>query len=116
MTSLACRTLIAVIRDTLRRFEEAEYQRLLSKMTAWTQPVPKPPLDQNGDSKINKPTAGTQKTEFKPEPQIEYIPSRSVRVNFDKAWLADASDVDSYLDAMREALLAEINKGKRIQI
>ena len=108
--------LIAVIRDTLRRFEEADYQRLLTKMTTWAQPVSIQPNDQNDDKKINEPAAGTPRTEFKPEPQIEYIPSRSVRVNFDKAWLADATDVDSYLDAMREALLVEINKGKRIQI
>jgi hypothetical protein len=108
--------LIAVIRDTLRRFEEADYQRLLTKMTTWAQSVSIQPNDQNDDKKINEPAAGTPRTEFKPEPQIEYIPSRSVRVNFDKAWLADATDVDSYLDAMREALLVEINKGKRIQI
>ncbi len=105
--------LIAVIRDTLRCFEEAEYQRLLSKMTAWAQPVPKPLLDKND---VNEPDAGTKPVVVEPVPQIEYIPSRSVRVNFDKAWLADESDVNSYLDAMREALLAEISKGKRIQI
>ena len=31
--------LIAVIRDNLRRFEESDYQRLLSKMTSWAQPT-----------------------------------------------------------------------------
>ena len=85
-------------------------------MTSWTQPLSTQSNDQHDDSKIKEPAAGTQKTEIKLEPRIEYIPSRSVRVNFDKAWLADASDVDSYLDAMREALLVEISKGKRIQI
>ena len=108
--------LIAVIRDTLRCFEEAEYQRLLSKMTAWAQPVPKPPLDQNEGNQVAEPDAGTKPVVVEPVPRIEYMPSRSVRVNFDKAWLADAADVESYLNAMREALLTEISKGKRIQI
>jgi len=56
-------------------------------------------------------------TEKKPTLHIvEYIPSRAVRVNFDKAWLANETDVDLYLESMRQALLAEIRQGKRIQI
>ena len=105
---IARQKLIAVIRDTLRRFEESEYQRLLSKMTAWAQPVPKPdPVPDPGQ----KPTS-PEKT----KPRIEYVPSRNVKVLFDKAWLADEADVDAYLSSMRKALLEEIQKGKRIQI
>ncbi|MDO8948566.1 MAG: hypothetical protein Q7U88_15645 [Desulfocapsaceae bacterium] len=49
---------------------------------------------------------------------LEAIPrgSRSVRVSFDKPWLADESDVERYLDSMRKSLLVKIKKGKRIQI
>jgi hypothetical protein len=108
--------LIAVIRDTLRRFEESDYQRLLSQMTTWAQPAPAPePAPQPGNTARTdegmKPTPPA-----KPEPRIEYVPSRSVKVSFDKAWLADETDVERYLESMREALLDEIRKGKRIQI
>lgn len=108
--------LIAVIRDTLRRFEESDYQRLLSQMTSWAQPAPTPePEPQPGQTAT--PDAGTKPTpQAKPEPRIEYVPSRSVKVSFDKAWLADETDVERYLESMREALLDEIRKGKRIQI
>lgn len=108
--------LIAVIRDTLRRFEESDYQRLLSQMTSWAQPAPAPePAPEPG--KTATPDAGTKPTPpAKPEPRIEYVPSRSVKVSFDKAWLADETDVKRYLESMREALLDEIRKGKRIQI
>jgi len=108
--------LIAVIRDTLRRFEESDYQRLLSQMTSWAQPAPTPePEPQPGQTAT--PDAGTKSTPpAKPEPRIEYVPSRSVKVFFDKAWLADETDVERYLESMREALLNEIHKGKRIQI
>lgn len=108
--------LIAVIRDTLRRFEESDYQRLLSQMTSWAQPAPAPePAPEPGQTAT--PDAGTKPTPpVKPEPRIEYVPSRSVKVSFDKAWLADETDVERYLESMREALLDEIRKGKRIQI
>lgn len=108
--------LIAVIRDTLRRFEESEYQRLLSQMTTWAQPAPTPePVPEPGGTAT--PDEGAKPTPpIKPEPRIEYVPSRAVKVPFNKAWLADETDVDRYLKSMREALLEEIRKGKRIQI
>jgi len=110
--------LIAVIRDTLRRFEESDYQRLLSQMTSWAQPAPAPapePAPQPGNTA--RTDEGLSPTPpAKPEPRIEYVPSRSVKVSFDKAWLADETDVERYLESMREALLDEIRKGKRIQI
>jgi len=108
--------LIAVIRDTLRRFEESDYQRLLSQMTSWAQPAPTPEPVPEPDGTA-KPDEGTKPTPpAKPKPRIEYVPSRSVKVSFDKAWLADETDVERYLESMREALLDEIRKGKRIQI
>lgn len=108
--------LIAVIRDTLRRFEESDYQCLLSQMTSWAQPTPTPePAPEPGETAM--PNEGTKLTPpAKPEPRIDYVPSRSVKVSFDKAWLADETDVERYLESMREALLDEIRKGKRIQI
>lgn len=39
-----------------------------------------------------------------------------MKVPFSAAWLADETDVERYLESMREALLDEIRKGKRIQI
>jgi len=98
--------LIAVIRDTLRRFEEHEYTKLLAQMSAWAQPESKTPT--NIGSKTNDATHT--------KPPIKMVLSRSIQVTFDKPYLADESDVDRYLDSMREALLKEIREGKRIQI
>jgi hypothetical protein len=108
--------LIAVIRDTLRRFEESDYQRLLSLMTSWAQPKPEPnpPPETGSGGPVSK--IGTAEPRLKLEPRIEYVPRRAVKVSFDKAWLADETDVERYLESMREALMEEIHKGKRIQI
>ncbi|MCC6503799.1 MAG: BREX system P-loop protein BrxC [Deltaproteobacteria bacterium] len=107
--------LIAVIRDTLRRFEESDYQRQLSQMTAWAQPEPMPEPASEAGGKTS-PSDSKQVAPARPEPRIEYVPSRSVKVLFEKAWLADETDVDRYLESLRQALLEEIRKGKRIQI
>ncbi|MRR28766.1 BREX system P-loop protein BrxC, partial [bacterium] len=108
--------LIAVIRDTLRRFEESEYQHLLSQLTTWAQtaPTPEPAPESGGTITPDEGAKPTPPT--KSESRIEYVPSRAVKVSFEKAWLADETDVDRYLESMREALLTEIRKGKRIQI
>jgi hypothetical protein len=107
--------LIAVIRDSLRRFEDEDYHHLLSQMTDWAQPQP---------AAGSAPATGgdTSQVEGDPVPlppfetRVEYVPSRSVQVSFDKAWLADEDDVNRYLESMRQALMEEIHKGKRIQV
>lgn len=105
--------LIAAMRDIVRRFEEVQYPDLLSQLTAMTQPVPVPPPQPQSNTSQESPKPSPQ-----PEPvkAVEYVPSRSLSIAFDKAWLADEGDVERYLESMRKALLEEIRQGKRIQI
>jgi hypothetical protein len=105
--------LIAVIRDMQRRFEEKEYQQLLSRLTALSQPKP-----QRSNPAQTSETEKQLTSVYPPiaEPKVEYIPGRSIKVSFKKAWLADESDVELYLASLRDALLSEIRSGKRIQI
>jgi len=84
--------LIAVINDRMRYFEETGYQKLLTQM-----------VEMASRRKVG-------------EEKVEYISTRKINVSFDKAWLASDTDVDEYLEKLREALLVEIQKGKRIQI
>ena len=113
-TSLEQQQLIAVIRDSLRRFEEIDYPRLLSQMTAWVQP--QPVTEHISDTDYVKTADEAPSMPTVAQPCIEYISSRAVQIPFDQPWLTDESDLDRYLESMREALLTEINKGKRIQI
>jgi hypothetical protein len=100
-------TLIAVIRDTLYRFDERTYQTLLRQMTTWAQPVPAPHAPYAAGNAPARPIA---------EPPIEYVTQRALPVPFDKPWLADEQDVDHYLAALKQALLQAIHDGKRIQL
>ena len=110
--SIAQQKLIAAIRDTLRRFEDDEYQRLLSRLSTWATPAPAKPAA-TGTAAA---TSTINETSTPDEPKIEYVPSRNIRVDFDKAWLADANDVERYVESMRKALLKAISDGKRVQI
>lgn len=104
--------LIAVINDRLRFFDEQGYQVLLTRMVELA--TPKPVLDYNDiDQSDNSHRENTKVSEVPPP---EYLSVRKINVAFSKAWLNDKTDVDRYLESMREALLEEIRKGKRIQI
>jgi hypothetical protein len=98
-------TLIAVIRDTLRRFDDVKYPDVLQRMTTWAQQASESP----GDDTIPE-KAGRVK------PPVEYVTRQSFQVLFDKDWLTDKDDVDRYLEVLREMLLKMIGEGKRIQI
>lgn len=96
--------LIAVINDSMRFFEEQGYQKVLAKMVDLANQKPSKETDDEG---------GTPEVR---EAEVEYISTRKIKVSFDKAWLANEADVDQYLKTLREALLKEIEEGKRIQI
>ncbi|MDT4330740.1 BREX system P-loop protein BrxC [Methylomonas sp. MV1] len=102
-------SLIAVINDRLRYFEEQGYQKLLTKLIELTAPKP-------ATGGTTTETTEADPAEHISEPQPKYIASRQITIPFDKPWLADESDVDRYLESMRKALMNEIQIGKRIQI
>jgi hypothetical protein len=100
-------SLIAVIRDLLTRFDEAEYQqqlRLLTQLSATNrQPQPTKAATTGQEPKVI-------------EPRVEYVSQQNLPVAFSKAWLADEADVKAYVEALEKAMLAVIQDGKRIQI
>ncbi len=96
-----------MIRDAVRRFDETEYQAALHRMTDWAQPPlpdPKPSVD--GEKPVIADVVQ----------RVEYVARASLHVAFDKAWLADEQDVEDYLAAIRETLLAAVRAGKRVQL
>ena len=99
--------LIAVINDSMRYFEEQGYKTLLAKMVKMANPKP---IEGSGSA-----DSGDDESQVR-EPEVEYISTRNIRVSFDKAWLANEAEVDQYLQKLREAMLKEIEEGKRIQI
>jgi len=96
-------TLIAMVRDSLRRFEDKDYQGLLARMANWAAAAANP-----------KPAAPGQAQT--PVPQIEYVSLRNLKIPYEKAWIGSEVDVEAYLATMRTSLLGEVQKGKRVQV
>ncbi|MFA5699921.1 MAG: hypothetical protein WC913_01420, partial [Desulfuromonas sp.] len=91
-----------------RYFEDQGYQKLLAMLTDMSSPPAQVPTDDE------EPTPGSDAGVR--EPKVEYVHYRQVPVSYDKAWLANENDVDRFLESMRKALIADIQKGKRIQV
>lgn len=115
METVDSQNLIAMIRDTTRCFEDSTYPCLLSQMSTWAKSKPKIPLLKHEEK---DPYMGImmENATAKCEPKIEFISSRSLKIPFSKAWIADEEDIDQYLKSMRKVLLEEIGKGKRVQV
>ena len=99
---IQCQCLIAVMNDSLHRFETTRYPTLLHNLTEWAARDKETDIDETDDR-----TA---------EGEIQYITRASLSVDFDKPWLANEADVDRYLSAVRETLMQAIQAGKRIHI
>ena len=50
------------------------------------------------------------------EPKVHYIKRSNVKAKFDKSELKTESDVDEYVESLREALKAQIQSNRRIQL
>lgn len=107
LNGLDRQVLIAVIRDTARRFEEEEYTRILGRLASFSR------KEETGGTKTAETGDGAGRVK---EKGVEYVAYRSVNVPFNKAWLADEADVDTYISKLKEALMNEIAAGKKIRI
>jgi hypothetical protein len=105
-TDLAARienqTLVAVIRDTLQNFDLNDYNRLLTRM--------------NEMSSANRSAQTGGSGNGVSEPHVQYVPQQTIKPAFPRAWLADEKDIDDYLRALKDALMAAIQEGKRVQL
>lgn len=100
-------TLIAVIKDSVRRFEDDTYQQIMIEISKLAAPK----------EQISTPSASTSNDTPKvAEPKIEYVSSRTLKIDYNKPWLSDENDVESYIKLMKKALLKEIKDGKRVQV
>lgn len=122
ITKIQNQSLIAMIRDEARRFEDQRYSALVQQLMAWTQPAE--PHEEGEALKVDTPTsstndagnAGIEKPSPAQRPNPVTVAARNVKVNFHKPWLADEGDVDEYLSKYREALIEAIQQGKKVQL
>jgi len=111
-------SLIGMVRDDLRRFEQGLYPDLLSQAITLAQPEPekpKPPAPAPDGSK----TTSQEVAEPEPTPtpqKVEVVNIHSLKVPSDKPLLTNDQDVDAYIEQLRKAMLEEIASGKQVQV
>lgn len=110
-------SLIAVIRDRVNSFATVIFPRLLSEVVVRANAGAgvggaEGPAAGNGPAVTAAPSGDSEPA----RPQPRFIPGSAIRVSFAKAFLASEDDVETYLNSMREALLAEIRSGNRITV
>ncbi|CCK81023.1 BREX system P-loop protein BrxC [Desulfobacula toluolica] len=131
LETLQDQTLIAMISDALRRFEDDEYNNILSKLSYLGRPKPASPdskpskSDQTdyetsiedsclGKGKIKEGLAKPKEKEN--EPVKEVVGIKKIEVNYSKAWIENEFEVEDYLSVLKKAIIREINAGKRVQV
>ena len=115
--TIAGQVRIGLVKAQLRAFEDKGFAAVLSDLTRWSTP-PAPPSDNGTEGTGSSSGSDSGNTEGVREdnPTQTIISRNQIKVSFDKAMLVDESDVDRYLQSMKEALLNEIQQGKRVQV
>ena len=85
--------LIAVIRDTLRRFDETGYTHLLRQMSAWARPPEPTPVEDGGPQVFREQT-------------VDYVLLDSLPLAIHTAWLENEADVDPLFGGAARGALA----------
>ncbi len=90
---------IAAVRDRLSRYASTEYQEQLA--LAHRLAAPSPESGSKGDT---------------PKPTMHYVAASSLKVECDLPYIANESELDEWLDALRVAAQLELARGNRISL
>lgn len=97
--------LIPVLRDLGAGVRKTLLPELLSEIERFQAPAPQPTAQKPG---------GMEKAPVAPPKPTSMVDVGQIKVSFAKPYLTDESDVDAYVDTMRERLLVEIRSGKKV--
>jgi hypothetical protein len=118
-------TLIAMLRDEARRFEDHTYAAQVQKLMTWSQPAPEPSPTPKPTQPSPEPQPGifggnrvepTPTVQEPTKPKVRSVSAKQIRVDYAKPWLASESDVEGYVEEYKKALLTAIKEGKHIQL
>lgn len=97
---------IAVIKDTVERFEDSKLNNLIAQVIELTTPKPEVSESNNADEVVA--------VEKKPEPKV--ISSNSIRANYNKSVITNEEELNDYINSLRSAMAEQIKNGNSIRI
>jgi len=111
-------SLIGMVRDDLRRFEQDVYPNLLSRVITLAEPEPvkpQPTVPQSNITNTSSPEVAEPEPVSSPK-KVEVVNVYSLKVASDKPLLTSDKDVDVYIEQLRMVMLQEIASGKRVKV
>ncbi|WP_259397220.1 BREX system P-loop protein BrxC [Shewanella sp. SG41-4] len=116
-SKLVQQTLIALVRDNVRQFEDTSYPQLLDKILLWTAPKPVMP-EKPAQPVVAKPGIPPAPAEVKEpsSPAYQTVAIRDIQVAFNKPLLDTEADVDAYIDSYKAKLIEMIKQGKKVRV
>lgn len=102
-------TSVAKLRLAPQTFAQMTFPRLLAELAAAKPISVVKPVENGGDQAEGGAAASPQ-----PRPAAQFVQIAQILVQGGKPVLATTADVDEYVEALRAALTAAINEGKRI--
>lgn len=110
---ITAQTLIPVIYDIARNFEDFEYNSILNRIERWGKPLE--PVKPEYEA---KPVSGEGSPHGKKceEPVQQYVPLKNITVGFERPYLANEEDVEEYIKELKKVIMEEIKSGKRVRI
>jgi hypothetical protein len=100
--TIAAARFVTGIRDRLHRYVTGEYPAQLALASKLAAPVTVP--------------VGGGDTPPEPTPEVRYRPASSLRVSCGLPYISNEEELEQWLDALREAARAELEKGNRISL
>lgn len=95
-------TMIPILRDRANGARSSLIQQILADIASMAAPPPAPSMPGLSDRASPAPTPPS------------YINASEIRPKYTKPYLAEESDVESYVEEMKQSLLAQIRSGKRV--
>ena len=98
---------IAVIKDTVDRFEDIKLNRLIAQVIELATPAPQLTENNGGDD-------NNVAVEKKTEPRV--ISSSSIKANYNKSVITNEQELNDYIDSLKSAMAEQIKNGNSIRI
>jgi hypothetical protein len=117
-------SIIGLISGSADKFENEKYTDILNKIIRLSKPLVSPETEnKNLDLKTKTFTASGKINENKtpqfndsPGEKKEIIGIKKIEVSFKKVWIEHESELEEYIGLLKEAVLKELKKGKKVQI
>ncbi|MGJ8655055.1 MAG: BREX system P-loop protein BrxC [Akkermansiaceae bacterium] len=111
--SIKTQHLQGLIRDSIRSFEDSTYQQILQKIIAG--PPTKSQIDYKEALAKDDEKKGTDKSQIN-DARNTTIALRDLKPSYSSPILSNEQDIDTYLEALKNAMLSEINDKRKIML